>query len=403
MSSQVMADRLSLASMKSSTGCGETSRSGRRRSARAAPPRGAWPCASRRAGRRTARRRGPATRVAASVAKAALTQAATLAVSRWRRKVGVCSVRYAESRERTTSVGWRSIVSVHTSAPSSPATRVQAGRIQKARGSLTSTCGCVELVGQPRAQLGLDLGRDRRVGDRGGVRAGVDGAHRHRVEHPLVELGHPQRLVVAARVLLVRRHLRLRHVQAEPLEGAGHARGAGPAGTGDEDEAGTHPVEASRWPARPRCRGARRAGRTPPARGSRSTPASAGRRRTGRPARPSRRAGSPAAPPRVRAPTASSRSASASAVTSAGDRPPRAGRASSSESSDGHGSAVVQSPHGSSTGSARKPQTNHRCSMCSTWLSSSSGVHPDGTSDVRWSSYDRASTPRTISARTQSR
>ncbi len=42
-----------------------------------------------------------------------------------------------------------------------------------------------------------------------------------------MELGHPQRLVVAARVLLVRRHLRLGHVQAEPLEGAGHARGAG--------------------------------------------------------------------------------------------------------------------------------------------------------------------------------
>ncbi len=87
-------------------------------------------------------------RVAASVAKAALTQAATLAVSRWRRKVGVCSVRYAESRERTTSVGWRSMVRVHTSAPSSSATRVQAGRIQNARGSLIEHLGLVELVGR---------------------------------------------------------------------------------------------------------------------------------------------------------------------------------------------------------------------------------------------------------------
>ena len=121
----------------------------------------------------------------------------------------------------------------------------------------------VELPAQPFAQLGLDLGRAAGLGrDRAGGRAGVDRAHRHRVEHPLVELGDPLGLVVAARVLLVRRHLRLRHVQAQPLEGARDARRAGPAGTGDEEEVGTHAGEASpRGPGPARCRRVRQSGR----------------------------------------------------------------------------------------------------------------------------------------------
>ena len=125
------------------------------------------------------------------------------------------------------------------------------------------------------------------------------------------------------------------------------------------------------WRARPRCRGARRAARTPPARGSRSTPGSAGRRRTARPARRSPSIGKSRSTDRVRSPIARSRSTSSSAVTS-GATYHRPGVSSS------HGSSTVQSPHGSSTCSPRKPQTNHRCSMCSTCDSSSIGVQPDG-------------------------
>ena len=60
------------------------------------------------------------------------------------------------------------------------------------------------------------------------------------------------------------------------------------------------------------------------------------------------------------------------------------------------GSSTVQSPHGSSTCSPRKPQTNHRCSMCSTWLSSSIGVQPDGTRECAAPPPDRASTRRRV-------
>ena len=81
----------------------------------------------------------------------------------------------------------------------------------------------LELAAQPVAQLLLDLGRDVLLGDLAGVGARVDGADRDRVEQPLVELRHPQRLVVAARVALVGLDLGLRDVEAQPLERARHA------------------------------------------------------------------------------------------------------------------------------------------------------------------------------------
>ncbi len=148
--------------------------------------------------------------------------------------------------------------------------------------------------------------------------------------------------------------------------------------------------------ARPRCPGGRRDARTRRARGSRSTPGWAGPRRTGPRWSPTASRGYDASTSRVRSPIASSRSAYSSAVTSSAtcQRP-------STPSSQG--SSTFQSPHGSATCSPRKPQTNHRCSMCSTWLSSSIGVQPDGTRAVRCCSGVSPRTPRIISLRTQSR
>ena len=93
-----------------------------------------------------------------------------------------------------------------------------------------------ELVAQPGPQLLLDLRGDGLLGDLAGVRPRVDGADRDRVQQPLVELRHPQRLVVAARVALVGLHLGLGDVEAQPLEGARDAARPAPSGAGHHDE-----------------------------------------------------------------------------------------------------------------------------------------------------------------------
>ena len=111
----------------------------------------------------------------------------------------------------------------------------------------------LELVAQPDPQLLLDLGGDVLLGDLAGVGARVDGADRDRVEQPLVELRHPQRLVVAARVALVGLHLGLRDVEAEPLEGAGDAAGAAASRPRDDDELDLMISHGSGYPPREYC------------------------------------------------------------------------------------------------------------------------------------------------------
>ena len=213
-----------------------------------------------------------------------------------------------------------------------------------------------------------------------------------------------ERLVVAPRVGLVGLDLGLRDVQAQPLEGAGHAAGAGLRPEPVTMTSFTRSGTSERLPGA-QLRGDVEMTRVPgvlrqhveadPLQGRPD------RRRTARPGcdRVHRVRGQDAV---VRRPTARSRSARSSAVTSSATTHRAAGPVSSL-SSESHGSSVFQSPHGSSTCSARKPHTNHRCSMCSTWLNSSIGVQPLGTMLVRCCSGVIASTAAARSPRTQSR
>ena len=152
------------------------------------------------------------------------------------------------------------------------------------------------------------------------------------------------------------------------------------------------PGSASRRPARRRCRGGRRAGRT------RASTWKQIHRSGGVPSVWSQRSDGGGTSSRscsastcvVLAPTSRSRAARDSAVTSAGT----CHRGSGPSSGPSHGSSRLQSPHGSTTCSPRKPQTNHRRSMCSTWLSSSIGVQPDASRVVRCSSGEGPAPPR---------
>ena len=121
--------------------------------------------------------------------------------------------------------------------------------------------------------------------------------------------------------------------------------------------------------ARPRRRGARRAARTPGARGSRSTPAwrvlVARTVPRGGARRPAGRGEHGARPP-----TTLRRNPTTSPVDVSPDVPPLPSRSS---------------PHGAPTCSPRKPQTNHRCSMKARCFSRSNGVHPDGSRVARCS------------------
>ena len=94
----------------------------------------------------------------------------------------------------------------------------------------------LQLTPQPVAQLLLHLRGDGLLGDLAGVGSRVDGADRDRVEQPLVELGHPQRFVVAAGVALVGLDLGLGDVEAQPLEGARHAARPAASRSRDDDE-----------------------------------------------------------------------------------------------------------------------------------------------------------------------
>ena len=96
-----------------------------------------------------------------------------------------------------------------------------------------------QLAGQPLVQLtGREAGPDVARDDVDGGRAAVDVEERELLEVALVEVDDPLRLVEPARVGLGRLDLGLRHVEAEPLQGAGEGARAAAPGTGHQDERG---------------------------------------------------------------------------------------------------------------------------------------------------------------------
>jgi hypothetical protein len=96
-----------------------------------------------------------------------------------------------------------------------------------------------QLAGEPLVELaGRDAGLDVVRDDVDGGRAAVDVEERELLEVALVEVDDPLRLVEPARVGLRRLDLGLRHVEAQPLEGAGEGARAAAAGAGHQDERG---------------------------------------------------------------------------------------------------------------------------------------------------------------------